>query len=388
MITRALASIVQGDLGQVPAVALLGPRQVGKTTLARSLLSGRPGTYLDCERPADLARLADADAYLRALTGQLVVIDEAHRVPGLFPVLRGIIDDRRAAGDRSGHFLLLGSASLDLAERSGESLAGRIRARELTGITVRELDDGDDRDDGALWVRGGFPDALLAADDRASLAWREDLVASYLVRDVAMFAPRLPAATISRLWTMLAHEQGGVVNASRLARSLGVSANSVNRYLDLLQDLYLIRLLRPWSGNVGKRLVRAPKAYVRDSGLVHALLRLATLDDVLGHPVAGASYEGWVIEQVLSAAGGDFDATFYRTQAGAEIDLVLERGGRVECAIEVKRSSSPSVSRGMRHALADLQPPRAFVAYPGSERFSLGGGVEAIGVRELVRELT
>lgn len=373
-----MRSTIESDLNEVPAVVLVGPRQVGKTTLARAVGAVRPSIYLDMERPADRNRLSDADAYLRGQSGRLVIIDEIQRVPELFPILRGIIDERRAAGDRTGHFLLLGSASLALLEHSGESLAGRIRVRELDGIDITEASDAS-----SLWLRGGFPESLLAPSDTASMRWREDLIASYLARDVPMFAPRLPPATIERLWTMLAHAQGGVVNRSRFAESLGVSSNAVGRYLDLLSDLYLVRLLQPWSANVGKRLVKSPKVYVRDSGLLHALLGLTTPDDVLGHPVAGPSYEGWVIEQLL---GVQTQAVpfFYRTHAGAEVDLVLTRGGRVQTLIEIKRSTSPKQTRGLRSAIEDLKPDASFVVYPGSERYPLGDHVEVIGLHELV----
>jgi len=380
MIRRSLEAIVAEDLQEVPVVVLVGPRQIGKTTLARAV--DPSAAYLDMERPADRARLSDPDYYLRGRAGQLTVIDEIHRLPELFPILRGVVDDRRAAGERAGHALLLGSAGLDLIERSGETLAGRIRVRELTGVGIDEFADNE-----ALWLRGGFPDSLLASSDAASLRWREDLIESYLVREVPMFAPRLPANTIERLWVMLGHMQGGIVNRSRLAEALGVSGNAVSRYLDLLEDLHLVRLLPPWSGNIGKRLVRSPKVYIRDSGLVHALLGLSTMDDLLGHPVVGGSFEGWVIEQIAPRQGSA-SLMYYRTQAGAEVDLVIERGGRVDTVIEIKRTSAPTMSRGFRSALEDLKPRRAFVVYPGTDRFPLTPAVEAIGVAELLDELT
>ena len=396
MIERRLLGELCSDLNEVPAVVLVGPRQVGKTTLARAVSAILGGTYLDLQRPADVARLSDPDAYLRSRTG-LCVIDEIQRVPDLFPTLRGIIDDRRARGDRAGHFLLLGSASLDLLQHSGETLAGRIRVRELSGIELGEVQHQgtagvhvDTEDSLALWIRGGFPESLLAPSDAASRRWREDLIESYLVREVPIFSPRLPATTIGRLWRMLGHEQGQLLNQSRLGAALGVSATSVARYVDLLQDLRLVRLLPAWSGNLRKRLVRSPKTYVRDSGLVHALLGLTSLDDVLGHVVCGASYEGWIIEQVLArfeAGPGGVTPTFFRTQAGAEADLVLERGGHVHAVIEIKRSTSPRVGRGLHAACADLQPTKAYVVYPGMERFSLGDGIEAISLGELLTEL-
>lgn len=265
---------------------------LGKSTLARQIASARKARalYLDLERPVDRRRLQDADAFLRAQVGKLVVIDEIHRAPALFETLRGIIDDRRAAGDRVGHFLLLGSAAIDLMRQASETLAGRVAYVDLVSIDALEFPSqlGDiDR----LWTRGGggFPDSLLAQSDGASLDWRRAFVRSYLERDVPMFAPRMPAETIGRLWTMLAHSQASPLDQSRLASSLEVSAPAVTRYIDLLVDLLLVRRLRPWIGNTGKRLVRTPKVYIRDSGLTHALLDLETWDQVLGHPVAGAS---------------------------------------------------------------------------------------------------
>ncbi len=278
LVSRRVAHLVEDRLRHMPAVVLLGPRQVGKTTLARQLAAARGprAMYIDLERAADRRRLADPDAFLRAQAGKLIVVDEIHRAPDLFASLRGIIDDRRAAGERAGHFLLLGSASIDLLRQASETLAGRVAAVELSPLDVREVADAGAGDVTRLWVRGGFPESILSGTDEDSLVWRQSFVRSYLERDVPMFAPRLPAETIGRLWTMLAHGQGSVLNQTRLASSLAVSAPAIGRYIDLLVDLLLVRRLRPWSGNVGKRLVRSPKIYVRDSGLVHALLELET----------------------------------------------------------------------------------------------------------------
>lgn len=387
MIPRKTRATIQGRLRDFPAVVLLGPRQVGKTTLARDLARrrGDRALYLDLERPADRRRLEDADAYLRAQAGRLVVLDEIHRLPGLFEVLRGIIDDRRAAGRGAGQFLLLGSASLDLMRQASESLAGRVAYVELAPVSGRELPRGTPID--RLWVRGGFPESLLARGDAKSLAWRQQFVRSYLERDVPMFAPRLPAETVGRLWGMLAHAQGSLLNQARLASSLGVSAPTITRYLDLLVDLLLVRRLPAWSGNLGKRLVRSPKTYVRDAGVLHALLGLGTLNDVLGHPVAGPSWEGFAIENLIGAAGEGRIPTFLRTERGAEIDLVLERGGRVEMAIEIKRSTAPAVSKGFRIGCADLRPKAAFVVHGGGETWPMGGGVTAISLADLTRRL-
>lgn len=387
-ISRQLEATVRTRLAAMPAVVLLGPRQVGKTTLARKVAADWPGgaVYLDMERPIDRRKLDDPDAYLRAQQGKLVVIDEIHRVPHLFEVLRGIIDDWRAAGLRSGHFLLLGSAALDLMQQASESLAGRVAYLDVAPFGVPELPASVSAD--TLWIRGGFPDSLLAANDAVSLAWRRDFIRSYLERDVPMFAPRLPAPAVGRLWTMLAHNQGELLAQSRLAQALGVSVPTVGRYLDLLVNLQLVRSLQPWSNNAAKRLVKTPKTYVRDSGLVHALLGLETLDDVLGHPVAGHSYEGMVIESLIHACAPTYASYFYRTQAGAEIDLVLARGNTPEIAIEIKRSSAPSVPKGFALACEDLAITRRYVVYPGPEQFGLRHGAQGIGLGALLQQLS
>lgn len=388
MIPRLAESAVRKKLLQTPAVVLLGPRQVGKTTLARQIASDWPGgaVYLDLERSADRLRLEDADDYLRAHVGRLVILDEIHRAPGVFEALRGIIDENRLAGVRSGQFLLLGSASLDLMRQSSETLAGRVSYMDISPIHIQESTPAQIEAE-QLWLRGGFPDSLLAADEEHSLDWRRDFIRSYLERDVPMFAPRLPSETIGRLWTMLAHQQGGLLNQARIASSLGVSNPTIDRYIDLLVDLQLIRRLRPWSTNAGKRLVKAPKVYVRDSGILHGLLELKTRNDVLGHPVCGPSFEGFCIDNLIAAAGAERTAYFYRTQVGAEIDLVLEKGGRPDIAIEVKRASAPRPERGFSIACDDLKIERRYVVYPGQESFALRNGAQAISLAQLCAEL-
>lgn len=392
MIERAALAELEACLDLFPVVALLGPRQVGKTTLAHALaehLGEDRVRYLDLESPADRARLADPAAYLEAQVGRLVILDEIHRVPELFSVLRGIVDRRRREGARTGHFLVLGSASLDLLRQSAESLAGRITFIELTPVRVDEV-ARERRTVDRLWVRGGFPDSFLARSDAASLAWRRAFIRTYLERDIPQLGPRVPAETLRRFWTMLAHAQGQLVNAAQIATGLGVSGQTVARYLDLLVDLLLVRRLPPWSGNVRKRLVRSPRTYVRDSGLVHALLNLTTADDVLGHPVAGLSWEGMVIENLIGAAG-DAPAYFYRTSAGAEIDLVIEGRSGHRYAVEVKRSTAPALTKGFWNACDDLAISEAIIAYSDDERFQLESGVEALSLRdamEWVRERT
>jgi predicted AAA+ superfamily ATPase len=381
MIDRKAETFLQERLAHMPAVVLLGPRQVGKTTVARQLAQRWPSgaIYLDLERPSDRQRLEDADSYLRAQQGKLVVLDEIHRVPNIFEILRGIIDDNRQAGYRYGQFLLLGSASLDLMRQSSESLAGRVAYLDIAPLDIDEIRSAGIAENDH-WVRGGFPDSLLAAGDGLSLEWRRDFIRSYLERDVPMFAPRMPAETIGRLWTMLAHQQGSILNQARLASALGVSNPTVDRYIDLLVDLQLLRRLRPWNGNIGKRLVKSPKVYLRDSGILHGLLEIETLHDLLGHPVCGLSYEGHCIENLVLAAAPRRMAYFYRTQAGAEIDLVLERGGKPDIAIEVKRSSAPSPGRGFALACDDLGITRRYVVYPGNERFGLRHDAQAISL--------
>ena len=386
MIARDALTTLSKRLHEAPAAVLLGPRQVGKTTLALELAENweSGSVYLDLERPADRLRLDDADGFLRGQGNKLVILDEIHRMPGLFEVLRGIIDQRRRDGQRFGQFLLLGSASLDLMQQSSETLAGRVAYVDIGPVHALEWPT---QDLDALWLRGGFPDSLLAADDAASLRWRDDFVRSYLQRDVPLFAPRLPAETIGRLWTMLAHQQGALLQQSRLASGLGVSSPAVDRYIDLLVDLQLVHRLRPWSGNIGKRLVKAPKLYVRDSGLVHALLGLESMHALAGHPVCGPSYEGFCISNLLAAAGPACAAYSYRTHAGAEIDLLLEKAGKPWMAIEIKRSSAPALSKGFDIACTDLQVAQRYVVYPGIDRFLLRYGTQAVGLTELMQLL-
>lgn len=375
MIERRIAAHLLDRLDTTPAVALLGPRQVGKTTLARMIGDQRPSLYLDLESDADRARMANPELYLADHEDKLVILDEVHRLPGLFQILRGLIDEGRRRGRRTGRFLLLGSASLDLLRQSGESLAGRISYLEMGPIDGLEVPSEDLPN---LWNRGGFPDSFLAADDRLSQRWRQDFIRTYLERDVPMLGPRIAAETLRRFWTMLAHHQSGLLNASEFARSLGVDGKTVAAYLDLLVDLLLVRRLEPWHANAGKRLVKSPRVYVRDSGLVHTLLGLATLEDVLGHPVAGASWEGFVIETMIAAAPEGTQAHFYRTAAGAEIDLLLTLPGGALWALEVKRSLAPTLERGFHQACADLKPERRIVIYPGSESYPLREGIEVM----------
>lgn len=382
MIPRRALATVESALQRQAAVALLGPRQVGKTTLALSLAEKTPSLYLDLESRADRAKLSDPALFLERHEDRLVILDEIHRVPELFQTLRGLIDKGRRKGRRTGRFLILGSASIDLLRQSGESLAGRIAYVEMGPFDVLEIGPKPAARP-ALWLRGGFPDTYLAADDGQSFALRRDFIRTYLERDVPMFGPRIPAETLERLWTMLAHGQGTLLNASRLAASLAISAQSVTRYIDLLVDLLLVRRLRPFHANLGKRLVKSPKVYVRDSGLVHALLGIADHDALAGHPVVGASWEGFVIENLLATAPAGTRASFYRTAAGAEIDLLLELPGGKRWTVEIKSGLSPRLEKGFHFARQDLKPEKSFVVYSGDDRYPLDEGVEAIGLREL-----
>lgn len=384
MIHRRTAKHLEELLNISPAVALLGPRQVGKTTLAHEIAERRPSIYLDLESDADRAKLAEPELYLAAHENKLVILDEVHRAPGLFQNLRGLIDRGRRKGLRTGRFLLLGSASMDLLKQSGESLAGRVAFVELAPINALEVAAGElDQ----LWSRGGFPDSFLAPDDKESQRWRLDFIRTYLERDIPMLGPRIAAETLRRFWTMLAHYQSSLLNAAEFARALGVDGKTIAYYLDLMVDLLLVRRLEPWHTNVGKRLVKSPRVYVRDSGLLHTLLGLPTLDAVLGHPIVGASWEGFVIETLCSALPDGAHANFYRTAAGAEIDLVLTLPGERTWAIEIKRSLHPKIERGFHHACSDLLPERRLVVYPGTEAFPLADGIEVLPLRQLGRDL-
>ena len=364
-------------------MALVGPRQVGKTTLAQLIAGHRKGVYLDLESSEDRGKLSDPAHYLSAHEDKLVILDEIQFMPTLFTELRGVIDRGRRQGKRTGRFLLLGSASMDLLKQSSESLAGRIAYVELSPLDVLET-GANDRD--RLWIRGRFPDSFLAETEETSVVWRDNFIKTYLERDIPLLGPRITAQTLQRFWTMLAHSQGQLLNAARLARSLAIDGKTVARHLDLMVDLLLVRRLPPYHRDAAKRLVKSPKTYMRDSGLVHALLDLDSRESVLGHPVAGDSWEGFVIENIMRAAPERTHASFYRTAAGAEIDLLLELPNRRPWAIEIKRGLSPKLERGFHHAREDLSPEHSFVVHSGNERYPKTKGVEAIGLSDLCRE--
>ncbi|MCP5115211.1 MAG: ATP-binding protein [bacterium] len=383
MIPRRAHQTIELALGRQASVAVIGPRQVGKTTLALEIGQRRRALYLDLESRNDRAKLAEPELFLRQYADRLVILDEIHRAPELFQVLRGMIDESRHRGVRTGRYLILGSASIDLLRQSGESLAGRIEYVYLNPLDVLEAA----ADAGALtrlWVRGGLPDSFLAHSDADSFAYRRNYIRTYLERDVPQFGPRIPAETLGRLWTMLAHGQGTLLNASKLATGLSISAPTVTSYIDLLVDLLLVRRLRPFRSSTGKRLVKSPKVYVRDSGLVHGLLGIQDYNELAGHPVVGPSWEGLVIENLLAVAPDRTMTSFYRTSAGAEIDLLLELPGKHGLwAIEIKRSSAGRPERGFHNAREDVKPDRSFVVYAGEERYPISEEIEAIGLAQL-----
>jgi predicted AAA+ superfamily ATPase len=347
---------------------LLGPRQVGKTTLALEIGRQIDSVYLDLEDPADLRKLSDPRHYFGQMLGRLIVIDEVQRMPELFPVIRSQIDRNRRAGYRFSQFLLLGSASKDLWQQSSESLAGRVAYRELPPFMLGEVPVSQMN---RLWLNGGFPEAWLAP--QYSLEWRQDFIRTYLERDIPALGVRVPATILGRFWRMLAHNHGQLFNASQIGGSLGVKGQMASRYLDIMLDLMLVRSLPAWHSNVGKRLIKSPKVYVRDSGILHALLEIADIDQLLGHPITGASWEGMVIEHLITAAPRHTAASFYRTRAGAEIDLVLSRGDDV-WAVEIKRNTAPTLYRGYHHACEDIQPKRKLLVYPGDDEYQLKDG--------------
>jgi predicted AAA+ superfamily ATPase len=390
MFSRQSQQKLSQYLQQFPAVGLLGPRQVGKTTLAFAQKKLYPDAlYLDLELPSAQRQLDDPEAFLMAHAQQLVILDEVQRMPELFGVLRGVIDQRRRMGQAFGQFLLLGSATGVLMQQSSESLAGRVAYVALPPLQASEIFTGvhSVADLNALWVRGGFPLSWLAETDAASMTWREVFIATYLEKDIPALGPRIPATTLRRLWTMLAHHQGELLDQSKLAAALAISGQTVGRYIDLLCDLMLVRRLPAWHGNVGKRLIRSPKVYVRDSGLVHALLGLSNLDALLGHPVAGSSWEGFVMEQLMNAAP-QAQASFYRTSNGAEVDLVLTFRNQQTWTIEIKRSSAPTVSKGFYQAATDLGAVRKLLVAPVEQPYPLKEGIEVVDVMTAIRWVT
>ena len=389
MIRRTLENKLIRALKSMPVVVILGPRQVGKTTLAlefaRPLLE-KPVHYLDLELDSDLAKLDDPESYLRRFNNQLLVIDEVQRKADLFRIIRSLVDIRKRNGEKAGHFLLLGSASKDLLQQSSETLAGRIRYLELPPFTFQELyqDDQLGFNPEKLWFRGGFPDSYLAESDQESWNWRHDFITTYVEKDIPLFGPQVSATRMKRFWTMLAHFHSQQANLSDIGKSLEVSHTTARTYLDILQDFFMIRQLQPWAGNTKKRIVKSPKIYIRDSGLLHNLLRIHNFEQLLGHPILGASWEGFVAENILNSISNQWTASYYRSSNQTEIDLILEKGHREVWAIEIKRSIAPSISSGFHKACEDIAATRKFVIYSGTERFQIKGMTEVIGLNDFL----
>ncbi len=367
IIPRFLDGHVRSALRQVPAVAILGPRQCGKTTLARQLVGNLSEVlYLDLERPSDISRLADPEALFAANASRMICIDEIQRVPELFPVMRHAIDADR----RPGRFLILGSASKELIRQSSETLAGRIRYLELTPFLLNEVTDDGDLE--TYWLKGGFPLSWIAPDEDASFEWRIDFIRDFLERDIPMLQPRVPAERIRRFWTMLAHIHGQLLNMASLAGALGVQGPTIRSYIDLLEGAFMVRRLLPYAANLKKRLVKSPKLYIRDSGVLHTLLNIPDRNSLLGHPIYGTSWEGFCLENILARCKRMVQASFFRTVRGAEIDLILEQG-RSRVAIEFKSSSAVKAQRGFWTGLKDLSIERAWIIAPIQEGYSLQG---------------
>lgn len=383
MIQRRLASVLRERLDAFPVVALLGSRQVGKTTLAMGLHADKATHYLDLELPSDAAKLADPELYLKRFPGDLLILDEVQRLPSLFPVLRGLVDQRRRSGERSGQFLLLGSASPELLQQSSETLAGRISYLELHPLDLTELTAGKARID-EHWFRGGYPDSYLAGSDAKAMQWCSDFITSHVERHLLQLGINASPIQLRRLCTMIAHQQGGLINLSNTGNSLGIDGKTVRHYLDLLEGLYLIRRLPAWSRNANKRLVKSAKVYWRDSGLLHSLMGLTNIEHVLGHPICGHSWEGYCIEQILALVPPNTRASHYRTHAGAEVDLVLEHPDGTVHAIEIKRTLSPKLTPAFRESMTTLGATQGTYITPDGATFPLSENVNASSLRDFL----
>ena len=382
-IARSITAKIRQKLEKVPGVVILGPRQCGKSTLAKAIISDiGTAIYLDLERPSDVNKLRDPEAFFSLNSDRLICLDEVQRVPDLFPLLRSVMDENK----RNGQFIILGSASPDLIRQSSETLAGRVSYFELTPFLLREV-SGDHRLKTLrrLWLRGGFPRSYLASDEEESYEWRLDFIRTFLERDIPQLGFRTPAKSLERFWRMCAHVHGQLLNSSKLGESLGVSHHTVRSYIDMLEQSFVLRVLRPYESNLKKRMIKSPKVYIRDSGLLHALLGIEGPNDLLGHPVYGASWEGWVIENVLSLLP-NWKASFYRSSSGSEIDLILEKGNR-RLAIECKASTSPSVNRAFWNALNDVKVKETWIIAPVSEAYPIEKGVIVTPVHEFIDHL-
>lgn len=382
-IKRIITASIEQKLKHMPGVVILGPRQCGKSTLAKAIISEIGGAvYLDLERPSDVSKLRDPEAFFSLNRDKLICLDEIQRVPELFPLLRSIMDENR----RNGQFIILGSASPDLIQQSSETLAGRISYFELTPFLMKEV-SGDHplMTLRKIWLRGGFPRSYLAPNDQESFEWRIDFIRAFLERDIPQLGFRIAAKTLDRFWRICAHLHGQLLNSSQLGESMGVSHHTVRSYIDLLEQSFVLRVLRPYESNLKKRLIKSPKLYIRDSGILHALLSIENQNDLLGHPVYGASWEGLIIENLLSLLP-NWKASFYRTSSGSEIDLILEKGNK-RIAIECKGSTSPNLNRGFWNAVDELKFKEVWVVAPVKEVYPIEKGVRVAPPDQLIDHL-
>lgn len=366
MLKRRIKSEIMRALKRTPAVAILGPRQCGKSTLAQEICRELGATYLDLERPSDRQKISDPEIYFEDKAVKMVCLDEIQRLPEIFAPLRSILDQHK----KNGQLLILGSASRELIRQSSESLAGRITYFELTPFTASEVNIESNAQLKKLWLRGGFPRSLLSKTMDESIEWRRSFTRDFLERDIPQLGFNLPAEAMRRLWTMCAHHQGGILNASALGHSMGLSHTTIRNYLGLLSDTYMLRLLPPLEANLKKRIVKSPKVYIRDSGILHSLLEIESFDSLLGNPIYGASWEGFVINQILAEIPAGVRASFYRTSGGAELDLIIEKGKR-RIGIECKASKNPAVTRGFWESLKDLEISEAYIVAPIEEEYAL-----------------
>ena len=382
MIKRWIGSHLKQAMRSRPVVVLLGPRQVGKTTLAHVIAKEYPSIYLDLESPADRSKLSDPLVYFSQYMDKLIILDEIHRTPDLFMTLRSLIDMRQKKGPKGAQFLILGSASRDLLKQPSESLAGRISYLEMSGFNLLETKEKGMQN---LWLKGGFPESYLDESHLISFDWREDFIQTYLERDIPQIGFRIPSERMRRLWTMLAHLQGQILNASSLAANLDLNSKTIKYHVDILAELLLVRYLKPWHANIKKRLVKSPRVYIRDSGLLHKLIGVSNQDQLLSHPVVGSSWEGFVIENIISVLPKGAETYFYRTASGAEIDLIIKFSDKDVWAIEIKKSLTPKIHKGFHQACEDVRATEKYIIYSGTDEFPAKHNVKVISLLKIMK---